>query len=70
MLTGLHAVLQDNVPPFDSDQARAILEASLGKKVEEVFTEFGEAPIAAASLGQVKNSGGTDAHLRDVTLCT
>lgn len=41
------------MPPFDSDVARSILEASLGKKVDEVFEEIGEAPIAAASLGQV-----------------
>ena len=44
---------QDNVPPFDSDTALSILEASLGKSVGEVFEEFDPDPIAAASLGQV-----------------
>ncbi|EFJ49735.1 hypothetical protein VOLCADRAFT_104180 [Volvox carteri f. nagariensis] len=43
----------DNVPPFDREAARSILEASLGKPVEEVFEEFEMEPIAAASLGQV-----------------
>ncbi|GLC36873.1 hypothetical protein PLESTB_000183500 [Pleodorina starrii] len=45
--------LQDNVPPFDREAARGILEASLGRPVEEVFEEFEMEPIAAASLGQV-----------------
>ena len=44
---------QDDVPPFDSVAARAILEASLGRPVDEVFSELDAEPIAAASLGQV-----------------
>ena len=46
--------LQDNVPPFDRDAALSILQASLGRSVEEVFEEFEAEPIAAASLGQVR----------------
>ncbi|MEW5313718.1 MAG: hypothetical protein WDW38_005259 [Sanguina aurantia] len=46
-------VLQDNVPPFDSETAREIITQSLGRPVEEVFQDFGADPIAAASLGQV-----------------
>ncbi|KAG2495073.1 hypothetical protein HYH03_006684 [Edaphochlamys debaryana] len=45
--------LQDNVPPFDSEAAVGILEASLGRPVSDVFEEFETRPIAAASLGQV-----------------
>mmetsp|Transcript_29730 Transcript_29730/g.65790 ORF Transcript_29730/g.65790 Transcript_29730/m.65790 type:complete len:842 (-) Transcript_29730:440-2965(-) len=45
--------LQDNVPPFDSETARQIVESNLGKPIEEVFSEWEEIPIAAASLGQV-----------------
>ncbi|GFR47545.1 hypothetical protein Agub_g9268 [Astrephomene gubernaculifera] len=45
--------LQDNVPPFDREAARSILEASLGRPVDQVFAEFEIEPIAAASLGQV-----------------
>lgn len=45
------------MPPFDSDAARGILEASLGKKVDEVFEQIDEEPIAAASLGQVRGAG-------------
>ena len=33
--------------------ARQTLHADLGRSVEEVFAEFGDEPIAAASIGQV-----------------
>ncbi|MFP5265143.1 MAG: ABC1 kinase family protein [Blastocatellia bacterium] len=45
--------LQDEVPPFPTGQARAIIETELGTKIEDIFEDFGDAPIAAASLGQV-----------------
>jgi ubiquinone biosynthesis protein len=45
--------LQDQVPPFSSEQARAILQQELHKPIEEVLMEFDEHPIAAASIGQV-----------------
>ncbi|MDD7909658.1 MULTISPECIES: 2-polyprenylphenol 6-hydroxylase [Pseudovibrio] len=44
--------LQDNVPAFDTNHARATIEDQFGVKVEELFEEFGE-PIAAASIAQV-----------------
>lgn len=45
--------LQDQVPPFSVEQARATLEGELGRSIEEAFAEVEWTPIAAASLGQV-----------------
>jgi predicted unusual protein kinase regulating ubiquinone biosynthesis (AarF/ABC1/UbiB family) len=45
--------LQDQVPPFPNDVAFARIEHELGKKINEVYSEFEIEPVAAASLGQV-----------------
>jgi ubiquinone biosynthesis protein len=45
--------LQDRVPPFPGAEARAIVEGAYGRTVGEVFAEFDEAPLAAASIAQV-----------------
>ncbi len=45
--------LQDQLPPFPSDQARAIVEAELDGPVEVLFAQFDEEPVAAASIAQV-----------------
>ena len=45
--------LQSNVPPFPVAEARAIVEAELGRPLAEVFQEFEDAPIGSASIGQV-----------------
>jgi ubiquinone biosynthesis protein len=47
------AKLQDRVPPFDGAVARGIVEAAYGKPVTEVFSEFEQQPLAAASIAQV-----------------
>lgn len=47
------AKLQDEVPPFPTEQARAIIETELRAKIEDIFADFEDVPIAAASLGQV-----------------
>lgn len=46
------ATLQDKLPPFSTDKARAAVEADLGRPVSELFAEFGP-PVAAASIAQV-----------------
>jgi predicted unusual protein kinase regulating ubiquinone biosynthesis (AarF/ABC1/UbiB family) len=45
--------LQDQVAAFPTIKAKEILEDELGVPVEEVFSEFSNEPVAAASLGQV-----------------
>lgn len=45
--------LQADAPPMDPPLAREILEADLGRAVDEVFAEFVDEPVAAASIGQV-----------------
>jgi len=47
------AQLQDNVPPFPSEQAREIVEKAYGKPISEVFRRFEDAPLASASIAQV-----------------
>lgn len=47
------ARLQDQVPPFDPEVARASIEKSLGRPLEEVFVEFERTPVASASIAQV-----------------
>ncbi|MDT8438279.1 MAG: ubiquinone biosynthesis regulatory protein kinase UbiB [Wenzhouxiangellaceae bacterium] len=47
------AGLQDNVPPFPGEQARAIVEEALGKPVTELFRRFETEPLASASIAQV-----------------
>jgi ubiquinone biosynthesis protein len=46
------ARLQDRVAPAPPDAVRALLEAELGRPVEEAFAELDPEPIAAASIGQ------------------
>ncbi len=47
------AQLQDKVEPFSGREAREIVERSLGKPIAELFNEFDETPLAAASVAQV-----------------
>ena len=47
------ARLQDRVPPFDGELAKARIEASLGRPVTGLFATFDVAPLAAASIAQV-----------------
>jgi len=47
------AHLQDRVAPFDSDDARVIVEAELGADIADCFSEFEQDPLASASVAQV-----------------
>jgi ubiquinone biosynthesis protein len=45
--------LQDRVPPFSNEAARAIVEAAYERPVSDVFARFDAAPLAAATIAQV-----------------
>ncbi len=45
-------VLQDKLPPFSLDTAKASIAAELGRPVDEMFDDFSP-PVAAASIAQV-----------------
>jgi len=45
--------LQDNVPPFADELARKLIETSLEKSIEAVFSGFLARPLASASIAQV-----------------
>lgn len=45
-------VLQDKLPPFSVNTAKAEVEQELGVRVDDVFSAFSE-PVAAASIAQV-----------------
>ncbi len=47
------AKLQDQVPPFPSEQAMAELERAYGRHVDQVFASFSREPVASASVAQV-----------------
>ena len=53
-------LLHDQLPAMDIEVVRRAVEAELGAPVTQVFTAFGETPLAAATIAQVH-----EATLRD-----
>ncbi|MGI9494294.1 MAG: AarF/UbiB family protein, partial [Geminicoccaceae bacterium] len=45
--------LQDQLPPFDSEIARGLIEEELDEPLDDLFSSFDDEPIAAASIAQV-----------------
>jgi ubiquinone biosynthesis protein len=45
--------LQADAPADSADAIRAIIESELGDKIENIFDDFENAPMASASIGQV-----------------
>lgn len=64
------ALLQDRVPPFDSDVAIATIERAFRRPVGEVFVSFERTPVASASIAQVHFATLRDAQgvLHDVAV--
>lgn len=51
--TDVLRTLTDEVPGFGGKRAKEIVSKELGRPVDEVFKNFSEEPLKAASLGQV-----------------
>lgn len=47
------STLQDRLKPFSRQEAHAAIEAEFGKSVADLFDEFDDTPVAAASIAQV-----------------
>ncbi len=62
--------LQDRVPPFDGALAKRIVEEAFGRPALDVFEEFSQQPLAAASIAQVHvaklKADGSDGSGSDV----
>jgi ubiquinone biosynthesis protein len=54
--------LQDDVRPFAYEDVERVIREELELSVEQTFTEFEEAPVAAASIGQVHRATLPNGH--------
>ena len=65
-MAGQLKYLQDKLPAFPTEQARAMVAADLGMPVEALFSAFSD-PVAAASIAQVHRARMIDSD-RDVAV--
>jgi ubiquinone biosynthesis protein len=63
------STLQDRLPPFSQDEARAAVEEALEAPIDRLFVSFGP-PVAAASIAQVHKAQvkAPDGSLRPVAV--
>src|SRR2546427_1135984 len=54
--------LQDDVRPFPYENVERVIREDLELSVEQLFTEFDETPVAAASIGQVHRATLPNGH--------
>ncbi|MCF2949215.1 ubiquinone biosynthesis regulatory protein kinase UbiB [Paraglaciecola aquimarina] len=51
------SILQDQVEPFDSEQAQQIIRHAFGlQRIDQLFSEFDSTPLASASIAQVHSA--------------
>jgi ubiquinone biosynthesis protein len=65
------SLLQDRLAPFPAAEARATIEAELGARIDDLFVEFDDRPVSAASIAQVHyaRTAATDGlEARDVAV--
>jgi ubiquinone biosynthesis protein len=66
-LAGALEQLQDRLPPFPTDAAKAAVESELGKPLATNFSSFSE-PVAAASVAQVHEAMTAEDEPRKVAV--
>ena len=54
--------LQNEVPPFDTDEAKRIIERETGKSIDTLFSYFEDQPLGSASIGQVHRARLSDGN--------
>lgn len=55
--------LQDKLPPFDTKIVKTKIEEIFGTDLSKIFSEFGDSPIAAASIAQVHKATLTSGEI-------